>query len=265
LWKGFNAVTKSRKLTTPLIVQMQKILVERNAGIRTKPGTYIGNRAAGEVIYTPPDGRELIGALLNNLDEYMGREDSTDPLVKLAVIHYQFEAIHPFYDGNGRTGRIVNVLYLILQGLLELPILYMSSYIINHKSQYYVLLRKVTTEEAWEDWILYMLNAIAQTAYETIGKISKIRTLLEATIEKVRAKAPKIYSKELVELLFHQPYTKIAYLVNEGIAARKAAGLYLRELERIGVLRSVKTGKEVIFLNVDLFNLFSRKSGKGQG
>lgn len=262
LWRGFNAVTRSRKLTTAMIVQMQESLVEKNAGIRTKPGTYIGNPATGEVIYTPPDGKERIEALLKNLEEYMGAADSTDPLVKLALIHYQFEAIHPFYDGNGRTGRIVNVLYLILQGLLELPILYLSSYIINHKARYYTLLRSVTTEGSWEEWILYMLDATEQTAYETIGNVNKIKTLLQATIEKVRARAPKIYSKELVELLFHQPYTKIGYLVDNGIVARKAAGLYLRELERIRVLRSIRIGKEVIFLNVELFNLFSKKAHK---
>ena len=170
---------------------MQKSLVEKNAGIRTRPGTYIGNHATGEVSYTPPDGEQLIRDLLKNLEGYLDSADSLDPLIKLGVIHYQFEAIHPFYDGNGRTGRIVNVLYLILHSLLELPILYMSSYVIKHKSEYYNLLRKVTTEQAWEEWILYMLDAVEQTSYGTIEKVNKIKTLLETTIEIVRKKAPK--------------------------------------------------------------------------
>lgn len=260
LWKGYNVVKKDRKLTTELIVQMQKSFIEKNAGIRKKPGTYIGNRATSEVIYTPPEGERLIRDLMKNLGEYLRVTDSIDPLIKLGVIHYQFEAIHPFYDGNGRTGRIVNVLYLNLHGLLELPILYLSSYVIKHKSQYYNLLRKVTTEQSWEEWILYMLDAVEQTSYETIEKVNKIKLLLEKTIENVRKKAPKIYSKELVELLFHQPYTRIGLLVESGIVARKAAGLYLRELERIKVLKSSKIGKEVIFINVALFNLFAKKA-----
>lgn len=258
LWKGYNAVKKGRKLTTELIVQMQKSLIEKNAGIRTTPATYIGNRATGEVVYTPPEGERRIRELMKNLEDYLGTTDSIDPLLKLGVIHYQFEAIHPFYDGNGRTGRIVNVLYLNLHGLLELPILYLSSYVIKHKSRYYNLLRKVTMEQVWEEWILYMLDAVEQTSYETIGKVNKIRILLEKTIEKVRKEAPKIYSKELVELLFHQPYTRIGLLVESGIVARKAAGLYLRELERIKVLKSSKIGREVIFINVALFNLFAK-------
>lgn len=260
LWSGYGSVMKDRKLTTGLIIQTQKSLIEKNVGIRTKPGTYIGNRVTGEVSYTPPDGEQLIRDLLKNLEEYLGSTDSIDPLIKLGVIHYQFEAIHPFYDGNGRTGRIVNVLYLILHGLLELPILYMSSYVIKHKPQYYNLLRKVTTEQAWEEWILYMLDAVEQTSYETIEKVNKIKTLLETTIEIVRKKAPKIYSKELVELLFLQPYTRIGSLVEGGIAARKAAGLYLRELEKTKVLKSLKIGKEVIFINVALYNLFGGKA-----
>jgi Fic family protein len=260
LWWGYHEVTRHRMLTTDLIIKMQKSLIEKNTGIRKRPGTYIGNRATGEVTYTPPDGERRIRDLLKNLEVYLGAADSIDPLIKLGVIHYQFEAIHPFYDGNGRTGRIVNVLYLIHQGLLELPILYMSSYIIKNKSRYYTLLRKVTAEQAWEEWILFMLDAIEQTSNETIEKVNKIKILLDKTINKVRKEAPKIYSKELVELLFHQPYTRIGYLVEAGLAARKAAALYLRELEEIKVLKSLKVGKEVIFINVPLFNIFSQNA-----
>ena len=258
LWKGFEMVTKQRTLTTEIIVEMQKKLIEKNTGIRTRSGTVIGNPVTGQIIYTPPEGDQLIRRLMKNLDDYLHARDSIDPLVKLGVIHYQFEAIHPFYDGNGRTGRIVNVLYLILHGLLDLPILYLSGYIIKHKSPYYTLLRKVTSEQAWEGWIVYMLDAIEQTSQDTIEKVNKIKSLLENTIDKVKKEAPKIYSKELVELLFHQPYTKIGFLVDAGIVARQAAGRYLQQLEEIGVLSSKKSGKERLYINNALYRLFSR-------
>lgn len=259
LWKGFEMVTTQRTLATEMIVEMQKKLIVKDTGIRTRSGTVVGNRATGQIIYTPPEGEQLIRRLMKNLQDYLHATDTTDPLVKLAVIHYQFEAIHPFYDGNGRTGRIVNVLYLILHGLLDLPILYLSSYIIKHKGTYYTLLRKVTTEQAWEGWIVYMLDAIEQTSRDTIEKVNRIKSLLENTIDKVKKEAPKIYSKELVELLFHQPYTKIGFLVDAGIVGRQAAGRYLQQLQEIGVLSSKKSGKERLYINKALYRLFSKK------
>lgn len=257
LWNSFGRVKKSGLLTTNLIIDVQKTIVENRAGIRKVPGTRIINEATREVIYAPPEGEIRIRDLMKNLEHYIHSENETDPLIKMAVIHYQIEAIHPFHDGNGRTGRIVNVLYLILKDLLELPILYLSSYVIRNKGVYYSLLRKVTTDGLWEDWILFMLDAVEQTSRDTIDKVDKIKNLLEKTVERVRKEAPKIYSKELVELLFRQPYSKINFLVERGIAERKAAARYLNALEEIGVLKSKQIWKEKLFVNVRLYELLS--------
>jgi Fic family protein len=259
LWEGFNELTKRGLMTTNLFVKLVQIINENQAGIRVLPGTVIQNTRTGAVLYTPPTGESVIREMLKNLEEYIHTEDETDPLIMLAVIHYQFEAIHPFSDGNGRTGRIINSLFLVSRGLLDLPILYLSKYIIEKKSEYYRLLRAVTAKGDWENWILFMLDAIQTTAVETREKIISIRKLIDQTLEIGRTKLPsKVYSKELIELLFHQPYTKVQYLVDAGIAERKTAAVYLRELEKVGILRGQKAGKEVLFLNVKLFQLLSK-------
>jgi len=259
LWEGFHELKKGGLLTTNLFIKMVQTIVQNQAGIRVLPGTVIQNTKTGDVLYTPPLGEKVIRDKLRNLEEYIHGRQEIDPLIKLAVIHYQFEAIHPFSDGNGRTGRIINSLFLVHKGLLDLPILYLSKYIIEKKSEYYRLLRAVTSGGEWESWILYMLNAIETTAAETRGKITSIRDLLDITLEAVKKKLPpNVYSKELIELLFHQPYTKARTLVDAGIAERKTAAAYLRELERAGILRSKKVGKEVLFLNVKLFQLLSK-------
>jgi Fic family protein len=259
LWEGFNELRKHGHLTTDLFVKLVRIIKENQDGIRMLPGTIIQNKRTGAVLYTPPTGESVIREKLKNLEEYMHSPDDTDPLIKLAAVHYQFEAIHPFSDGNGRTGRIINSLFLVSRGLLDMPILYLSKYIIERKDEYYRLLRAVTSKGEWEDWILYMLDAIQTTAVETREKIVSIRKLIDQTLGIGRQKLPgKVYSKELIELLFYQPYTKVQNLVEAGMAERKTAAVYLRELEKAGILRSKKSGREVLFLNVRLFQLLAK-------
>jgi Fic family protein len=232
------------------------MIVHNNAGVRALPGTVLKNEATGKVIYTPPVGRELILRLLGNLEEYVERDDGLDPLVRMAVVHHQFESIHPFYDGNGRTGRILNILYLVKSGLLDLPVLYMSREIIEQKDDYYRLLQEVRASGFWEDWILFMLKAVERSSEHTLRLIRNIRDLLEATVQTCRARLPRTtYSRELVERIFFQPYVKSEHLVKAGIAERRTASKYLRQLEEIGVLRSFKAWRETIFVNVGLVDV----------
>ena len=201
----------------------------------------------------PPQTKEEIDELLKNFTEYLNNDD--DSLAKLAILHYQFESIHPFCDGNGRTGRIINILYLILKHYLEVPILYLSSYIIRNKETYYRLLQKVRTEEEWESWIIFILKGIEEASRETIQKVKAIKELLDNTIEKIRTKAPKIYSKELVETLFENPYCKIDFVVKVLGVERKAASRYLHKLEDIGILKCIKVGKDILFINIGLMDI----------
>jgi Fic family protein len=254
LWRGHALLEERGLLTTNVIHEIQAELLENNAGIRSLPGTALKNAINGEIIYTPPCGKEVIQNKLKNLEDYI-HSDGIDPLIKLAIIHYQFEAIHPYYDGNGRTGRILNILYLVQQGLLELPILYMSQFIIKNKENYYELLRKVTFQHDFEPWILYMLACVEESARETISKIQAIQLLMKEVSEKIKLELPKIYSKELVDVLFQQPYCKIKFLENS-IVKRQTAAQYLNQLEQIGILSSKKVGRENLFLNVRLFELF---------
>jgi Fic family protein len=210
-------------------------------------------------VFTPPEGENIIRNKLKNLEEYIHAENGIDPLIKLTLIHYQFEAIHPFTDGNGRTGRILDILYLTQKHLLDLPVLYLSKYIIEQKSDYYRLLRGVTENKEWEPWIGYMLDAVEQTALYTRDKIIAIRNLLIETLEFTKEKLPsRVYSKDLIELLFHQPYTKVQFLVDAGIVKRQAAADYLKRLEEIGILRSQKVGKENLYLNKKLYEILSK-------
>ncbi len=256
LWQGFELIKKKKLITSREIVKIQEVLAKNNAGIRSQPGTALKNGRTGETVYTPPFGKDIIEKKLKNLEEYINTDDDgTDPLIKMAIIHYQFETIHPFYDGNGRTGRILNVLYLIHRELLDLPILYLSSFIIKNKSDYYNGLTDVRTKKAWESWIIYMLDSVEYTAKDTTKTIKSIKTLLDKTIEKVKKELPKIYSRELVEILFHQPYIKISHLVEHGIIARQQGSVYLKQLESIGILSSKKVGREMIYVNNNLFKL----------
>ncbi len=261
LWKGFNALKEGRSLTTELFVELVKIIKKTESGIRTSSGTVIANPVTKKIIYTPPEGEPIIRELMSNLENYIYSENpDTDALIRMAVIHYQFEAIHPFDDGNGRTGRIINILFLVQQSLLNVPILYLSHYIIRNKSEYYKKLREVTEQGAWEPWILFMLKAVEETSSETMKKATGIRTLLDETVNLAKEKLPPhVYSKELIELLFQQPYCKIRFLVDAGLAKRQTAAEYLRELENIGILKSRQVGRENLYLNVRLYELLARE------
>ncbi len=263
LWHGYELVKKKQILTTNMIIEIQQLIETNRAGIRKLPGTVLKNEATGEVVYTPPSGEREILSLMDNLEEYINEDyDNVDPLIKLAVIHYQFETIHPFYDGNGRTGRIINVLYLILKELLDSPILYLSKYIIRNKTAYYRLLQEVRADGNWEEWILFMLEGVEQTAEETLLLVKKINDVMEKTVEDVRNILPKIYSRELVDLLFYEFYTKIAY-IEEGLSvSRKTASRYLSSLEEAGFLVSQKMGKERIFVNTCLLEVVQKAGMK---
>lgn len=257
LWGGFESLKAQPVISTDLLVNIVQKIKQNEAGIRNVAGTYIGNNITREAIYTPPDGEGVLRKKLDNLVRFMNTDVTLEPLVTLALIHYQFEAIHPFLDGNGRTGRVLGILFLTSKGLLDLPVLYLSRYIIKHKPLYYTLLRNVTENGAWESWIVYMLDAVEQMSIVTRDNIVMIRALLDETIGRVKTELPKIYSKELVETLFRQPYTKSRFLVEAGISERKTASTYLHELERIGILKSEKIGTEILYLNTRLYDLLS--------
>lgn len=256
LWHGYQLVRTRQVLTTSMIIEIQEMIEKNTAGLRKLPGTVLRNEATGEIVYTPPATEHDIKQLLANLETYINEDDDdVDHLIKLAVLHYQFEVIHPFYDGNGRTGRIVNVLYLVLKGLLESPILYLSSFIIRNKPAYYRLLQEVRTHDNWEEWILYILTGIEQTAAETLFLIRKINQEAEAMSAEIQARLPKIYSQELMSLLFYEFYTKTHYIEKGLAVTRKTAVSYLSALEREGFLSSERIGKERIYLNRRLYEL----------
>jgi Fic family protein len=256
IFRGFEIVKEQGFLRVNDIVSIQQELVDNTAGVRSTPGTVLKNDKTGEVVYTPPqDKREILDLLTNFINHFNEQEQELSPLISLAILHYQFESIHPFYDGNGRTGRILNILYLIQNELIDIPILYLSSYIIEHKSDYYRLLNQTNRTGEWEDWILFMLKAVEITSLQTIAKISLIRQLLEQTVIMVQEHTPKIYKKEMVELLFEQPYSKIDFVVNRLQVERKTASRYLKELEGIGILESVKVGRETLYVNKGLIDI----------
>ncbi len=256
LYKGLTLVREHKLLTTNTIIEIQQELEQNKAGIRKLPGTKLANDRTGEVMYTPPENEKIIRDLLTNLEAYINTaDDNIHPLVKLAIIHYQFESIHPFYDGNGRTGRIINVLYLVIKDLLTEPILYLSRYIIENKSEYYTLLRKVTTDNAWEDWICFILTAIEKTSSYTLALCKEIIAIMEKVRKTLQDERPKIYSHELLEILFTNVYTRIDHLINKNIASRNVAGKYLKELESLDILKGEKVGRDVFYINVGLFDL----------
>jgi Fic family protein len=226
--------------------------------IRRIPGTALTNDVTGETIYTPPEGETRLRELMSNWEWFIHNHEQIDPLVRMAVTHYQFEAIHPFTDGNGRTGRILNLLFLIDMELLEIPILYLSRYIIQNKSSYYRCLLEVTTRQEWAQWIVFMLDAVEQTADWTREKIIAIRELMDHTAEFARIKLPSIYSRELIELVFVQPYCRISNLVEAKIAKRQTASVYLKQLRDIGILQEFKIGREKLFIHPKLMHLLTR-------
>lgn len=253
---------KSRPVCTRLVEQLCTRIKHVEMTVRKVPGTALASSVSGEIIYTPPEGEELLRQKLTNWENYLHNETDIDPLVRMAVSHYQFEAIHPFTDGNGRTGRMVNILFLIEQNLLTLPILYLSRYIINNKSDYYRYLLDVTRDHNWETWIIYMLKGVEETAIWTRGKIDAIRNLLTHTSKHVQEQLPAIYSRELVELIFSQPYCRIANLVECSLAKRQTASVYLKQLVEIGILKEIKVGREKLFIHPKLISLLKQENNK---
>ena len=253
---GYQSLAR-RPLSTNTAVEICRTLKGVDMDIRRVPGTQLANDRTGETIYTPPEGEDHLRNLLANWERFLHDETALDPLVRMAVGHYQFEAIHPFSDGNGRTGRVINTLFLIEEGLLNLPILYLSRYIIAHRTDYYSLLLDVTRAQAWEPWLLYMLNAVEETARWTTAKIAAIRALADHTSQFVRDRLPGTYSRELVDVIFEQPYCRIGNVIDKQIAQRQAASRYLKELVRIGVLREIQAGRDKLFIHPKLMQLLT--------
>lgn len=254
IWTGFNIIKEKGIINLSTIVKIQEEIEHNNAGIRRTLGTVIKNSVTDEIVYTPPQEKKVILDYMDNLISYMNNEDEVDPLIKLAIIHYQFESIHPFYDGNGRTGRILNILYLVLSDLLDTPILYLSKYIIKNKQEYYRLFQETRKTNNYEDWIIYMLKGIEQTALSTINIINKISVEMKQMKNELREKT-KIYSKELLESLFYDFYTKVSYIKEQLNCSERTALRYLNELEKQGFITSEKIGRERIYKNENLWNL----------
>ncbi len=248
LYEGFDAL-KQRPLSTRTATEICRVLTGIDLDVRRTLGTTLKNTFTGEIIYTPPEGEAGIRDLLANWEQFLNSDQGLDPLVQMAILHYQFEAIHPFPDGNGRSGRILNILSLVQNGVLDQPTLYLSRYILRTKAEYYRLMLRVTTHQEWEPWIVYMLTGVEVTSRWTNAKIRAIRKLMDATAEHVRVGAPKIYSHELIQLIFIQPYCRIGNLVQRGIAKRQAASVYLKTLAALGVLEEEKVGRDKLFVN----------------
>jgi len=257
VWLGHNHLQNGGRLDNELFDQLATTILQRPIGIREGSGTRVGDVRTGKVIYTPPIGSGRIKGMLENLTEYWDSNNGVDPLIRLCVGHYQFEAIHPFHDSNGRVGRVLNILYLIQKRLLDKPILYLSRAIIDDKPSYYRGLRKVTEEGAWEQWVIYMLDNIASTSIETRRRVEAISLELDASIQKAKDRMQRGYSMELIRLIYSQPYSRIVFLERAGIAKRQSASEYLQELERIGLLRGVRRGREVYYVNDKLLTILT--------
>jgi Fic family protein len=258
LRKGFGLVRKNKILTNSFILQIQEELEQNKAGFRKLPGTALKNQQTGETVYMPPQDPEEILGFMQNLEAFINDDDMSDldPLIKLAIIHHQFESIHPFYDGNGRTGRIINILYLVTKDLLDLPVLYLSRFVIENKGEYYRLLQAVRDNNEWEDWVLFMLRGIEQTALQTISLIENIKILMMDYKKRIRSQFPKIYSQELLNSLFSHPYTKIEFVEESLGITRKTASSYLKTLVKANYLELIKIGRSNFYLNKPLYELF---------
>lgn len=254
IWLGLNRLEKQPFITTNLCVELVQCIKQNTAGIRTTPGTTLSN-TQGEVIYTPPSGEQVIREKMANLETFINEHDSLDPLIKMAISHYQFEAIHPFSDGNGRTGRILLLLQLKLEQLLDIPALFLSEYIIEQKDKYFEGLRTVTENNDWSKFILYMLDMVETTAIKGLDRLESIIQLMETTGQEIKEKLPKVYSKDLVEVIFKLPYTKRKNLIDIDLGTPKTVGNYLIALEEEGFLKSVRVGKEKLYLNQKLMSI----------
>ncbi|CAN5419421.1 Fic family protein [soil metagenome] len=256
---GFKKLRAAQFLRLEDILDVHAALEETRTGLRRLPGTALVNSQSGEVVYEPPQDPREIEQLMANFLEYFHSDDSQgqDPLIRMAILHYQFESIHPFYDGNGRTGRILNLLFLVLHGLLDLPVLYLSRYIVRNKPAYYAGLQSVRDTEAWEEWVMYMLRAVEETAIETLTMVKGIRVLMQNTKHRMRQELPKVYSQELLNNLFRHPYTKIDFIIRDLSVSRPTAVKYLSDLERLGFVRKVKLGRTNYYINDELFKLLT--------
>lgn len=260
LKKGFQLISERGLLTNKTILTIQEALEDNKAGFRKLPGTELKNAKTGEIVYTPPQNNDDILDLMSNLERYINEQDfqDIDPLIKMAIIHFQFESIHPFYDGNGRTGRIINILYLILENLQSLPILYLSNYIIKHKSDYYKFIQNVRDRNEWEDWILFMIRGVEVTAKETTELIIKMKELMLEFKHRLRNNY-KFYSQDLLNNLFKHPYTKIEFIVKDLGVSRLTASNYLNKLTEDGILRKEKLGTGNYYINIELVELLTKR------
>ncbi len=257
LYQGYSLI-KERPVCTSTTIELCKTIRNIDIDIRKGPGTALKNPATGEIIYTPPAGESVIRKKLADWEKFINIRNDIEPLVRMAVMHYQFEAIHPFTDGNGRTGRILNILFLLQEDLLDIPVLYLSRFFINHKDRYYSLLREVTEKMNWQEWIIYVLEAAEETALWTTEKINKTQELISHTCDYVRQET-KIYTHELVEAIFEQPYCRISNIVEKKIAKRQAASVYLKKLVDIGVLEEIVVGREKIYIHPKFLNLLTKE------
>lgn len=248
LYQGLRQMEK-KPLCTAIAQDICSAIKGQRMEVRKVPGTVLRSHQTGADIYTPPVGEQRIRDLLSNWEAFMHEQGELDPLIVMAVAHYQFEAIHPFVDGNGRTGRILNLLYLVHAGLLKAPILYHSGEIVRRKKDYYERLLGVSSKGEWEQWVLFILEVIEASAKLTFDKISRIRVLRSQVKERMREETPKMYSSELLDVLFNQPYCRIANLVDAGVAKRQTASTYLKRLEEIGLIRGEKLGRDQIYVH----------------
>lgn len=260
LKRGFELIKSTDLLTNKTIIEIQEVLEENKAGFRKLPGTALKNSATGETIYTPPQDKNEILDLMGNLEQYINdpKLQDCDPLIKMAIIHFQFESIHPFYDGNGRTGRIINILYLVLQDLQNLPILYLSNYIIKHKKKYYEYLQGVRDKNEWENWILFIIKGVEETAKETIKLILSIKSEMLEFKHRLRNNY-KFYSQDLLNNLFKHPYTKIDFVMTDLNVTRLTAANYLNKLADDGLLRKEKLGTANYYINETLYNILIQR------
>lgn len=262
LRQGFQVVRQSKLIRLADILNVQQDIERNNAGLRRLPGTALKNARTGDVVYTPPQHADDIAALMDNLVQYINDDSlcDADPLVKMAIIHHQFESIHPFYDGNGRTGRILNILYLVAKDLLNLPVLYLSRFITQNKADYYTYLQQTRQSGDWEPWLLYMLDGVVETAQSTIVLITEIKALMRDVKHRMREQLPKIYRQELLNNLFNHPYTKIEFVVEDLGVTRMTATKYLTQLVEQGFLQKQKIGRGNYYINQPLCALLTAQS-----
>lgn len=261
LLEGYRTI-RSRPLSTATAVSVCQTIRGVELNVRNISGTALKNSVTGRIIYTPPEGEQLLFKKLGNWETFLHEKTDIDPLIRMAVGHYQFEAIHPFTDGNGRTGRLLNILFLIGENLLDIPVLYLSRYIIENKDDYYRLLQEVTEKNHWEPWILYMLTAVEKTAKWTTEKIRAIKDLMAHTSSYTSTAKPNVYTRELIELTFIQPYCRIVHVIDARIAQRATASKYLKELCAIGVLKEITIGRDKVFIHPKFLNLLIREENE---